>query len=158
MTKGICLVHDLGLKKEREREREHPMYLIQYLHSKTIIRVPDPRPTRKLVGIMAQDSIQKEKEKKRRTDPEAILKNIQIYVTKNRGRKARNNVQQKEIELIQPKLSKKNTSKLAKKKKKKLRNKASQQRTIWRNSRNSWERENSLPFNLQVLQNFVSTS
>ena len=35
------------------------------------------------------------------------LKKIQIYATKNGGRKARNSVQQKEIELIQPKLSKK---------------------------------------------------
>ena len=35
------------------------------------------------------------------------LKKIQIYATENGGRKARNSVQQKEIELIQPKLSKK---------------------------------------------------
>ena len=75
-----------------------------------------------------------------------------------------NSVQQKKIELIQLKLSKKKkkTSELAKKRGGGrgggLRNKANQQRDVWRNSKNNWGRENLLPFNLEVLQNFVSMS
>ena len=56
------------------------MYPIHYLRSKTTTRVLDPGPTVKLVGIMAQDSMQKKKKKeerkavykKRRIDPHAI--------------------------------------------------------------------------------------
>ena len=40
------------------------MYLVQYLHNKTTTRVPDPGPTVRLVGTMAQDSVQKERKKK----------------------------------------------------------------------------------------------
>ena len=88
------MVHDLGLeKKEQKKERKHPMYPVQYLCNKTTTKVLDLGPTTKLVGIMAQDSVQKKKKRKRRTDPKVILKKIQIYVTKNGGRKARNSVQ-----------------------------------------------------------------
>ena len=67
---GVCLVHDLRLKKKK---RKHPMYPVQYLHNKTTTRVPNPGPTTKLVRIMAHDSVQKKKKKKRgRTDPHAI--------------------------------------------------------------------------------------
>ena len=61
---------------------------------------------------MAQDSVPK-KEKEKGEENHMLLKirsnlkKIQIYATENGGRKARNSVQQKEIELIQPKLSKK---------------------------------------------------
>ena len=56
------------------------MYPIHYLRSKTTTRVLDPGPTVKIVGIMAQDSMQKKKKreerkavyKKRRIDPHAI--------------------------------------------------------------------------------------
>ena len=52
-------------------KKRHPMYPIQYLRSKTTTRVPDPGPTIRLVGTMAQDSMQKktvyEKEKNRST-------------------------------------------------------------------------------------------
>ena len=41
------------------------MYLVQYLRIKTTTRVTDPRPTAKLVGIMAQDSVQKKKKRRR---------------------------------------------------------------------------------------------
>ena len=55
---GICLVHDLRLKKKK---RNHPMYLVQYLRSKTTTRVPNPGPTAKLERIMAHDSVHKKK-------------------------------------------------------------------------------------------------
>ena len=59
------MVHDLGLRKKKEKKkREHPMYPVQYLHNNTTIRVPDLGPTAKLVGTMAQDSVQKGKKKK----------------------------------------------------------------------------------------------
>ena len=53
------------------------MYLVQYLRSKTTTKVPNLGPTVRLVGTMAQDSVQKEKKKKdsiqkRRIDPHAI--------------------------------------------------------------------------------------
>ena len=57
--KGVCLVHDLGL--EKKKKKKHPMYPVQYLCSKTTTKVPDPEPTAKLVGIMAQDLVQKKK-------------------------------------------------------------------------------------------------
>ena len=67
------MVHDLGLrKKKKKREREHPMYPVQYLHNNTTIRVPDLGPTAKLVGTMAQDSVQKGKKKKKHTNPHVI--------------------------------------------------------------------------------------
>ena len=59
LTKGIYLVHDLGLKKKKKKKR--PMYPVQYLHSKTTTRVPDPGPIVRLVRTMAQDSMQKKK-------------------------------------------------------------------------------------------------
>jgi len=40
------------------------MYSVQYLRSKTTTKVPDPGPTTKLVGIIAQDSVQKKKKRK----------------------------------------------------------------------------------------------
>ena len=40
------------------------MYPVQYLHNNTTSRVPDLGPTAKLVGTMAQDSVQKGKKKK----------------------------------------------------------------------------------------------
>ena len=39
------------------------MYPVQYLRNKTTTGVPDPGPTVRLVGTMAQDSVQKEREK-----------------------------------------------------------------------------------------------
>ena len=39
------------------------MYPIQYLRKDTTTRVPNPRPTAKLVGTMAHDSIKKTREK-----------------------------------------------------------------------------------------------
>ena len=53
------------LEKKKKKEREHPMYPVQYLHNNTTIRVPDLGPTAKLVGTMAQDSVQKGKKKKK---------------------------------------------------------------------------------------------
>ena len=41
------------------------MYLVQYLRNKITIGVPDPGPTIKLVGTMAQDSVRK-REKRRK--------------------------------------------------------------------------------------------
>ena len=52
------------LEKKKKKKREHPMYPVQYLHNNTTIRVPDLGPTAKLVGTMAQDSVQKGKKKK----------------------------------------------------------------------------------------------
>ena len=43
------------------------MYLVQYLRIKTTTRVTDPRPTAKLVGIMAQDSVQKKKKRREKS-------------------------------------------------------------------------------------------
>ena len=88
------------------------MYPVYYLCSKTTTRVPNPGPTTKLVGIMAQDSVPKKRKEKGEEIHTLLkirsnLKKIQIYAIENGGRKARNSVQQKEIELIQPKLSKK---------------------------------------------------
>ena len=54
------MVHDLGLGKKK-RERKHPTHSVQYLRSKPTTRVPDLGPTAKLVGIMAQDIVQKKK-------------------------------------------------------------------------------------------------
>ena len=66
MTKGICLVHNLGLGIKKKRERKHPTHSVQYLRSKPTTRVPDLGPTAKLVGIMAQDIVQKKKKKRER--------------------------------------------------------------------------------------------
>ena len=41
------------------------MYPIHYLRSKTTTRVLDPGPTVKLVGIMAQDFMEKKKKKRK---------------------------------------------------------------------------------------------
>ena len=57
------------------------MYPVQYLHNKTTTGVPDLRPTVKLVGTMAQDSVSKKKRKeksnvsKRKANPHAIERN-----------------------------------------------------------------------------------
>ena len=59
------MVHDLGLGKKR-RERKHPTHSVQYLRSKPTTRVPDLGPTAKLVGIMAQDIVQKKKKERER--------------------------------------------------------------------------------------------
>ena len=48
------------------------MYPVQYLHNNTTIRVPDLGPTAKLVGTMAQDSVQKGKKKKKKPNPHVI--------------------------------------------------------------------------------------
>ena len=39
------------------------MYPVQYLRNKTTARVPDLGPTVRFVGTMAQNSVQKEREK-----------------------------------------------------------------------------------------------
>ena len=41
------------------------MYSVQYLWSKATTRVPDPGPTVRLVGTMAQDLVQKKKKKEK---------------------------------------------------------------------------------------------
>ena len=53
VPKQVCLVHDLGLKKEKEKEK-HTMYLVQYLRKNTTTRVPGLGPTAKFVGTMVQ--------------------------------------------------------------------------------------------------------
>ena len=69
------MVHDLGLeKKEQKKERKHPMYPVQYLCNKTTTKVLDLGPTTKLVGIMAQDSVQKKKKKKKENRSKSNLK------------------------------------------------------------------------------------
>ena len=51
VPKQVCLVHDLGLKKEKEK---HTMYPVQYLRKNTTTRVPGLGPTAKFVGTMVQ--------------------------------------------------------------------------------------------------------
>ena len=53
------------------------MYPVQYLRSKAITRVPDPGPTVRFVGAMAQDSVQKRKKisiRKRKEQIHILLK------------------------------------------------------------------------------------
>ena len=85
LDKKTCQVHELGLRKKRKkRKKKSPMYPVQYLCSKTTTRVLGPGPTTKLVGTMAQDSVQKKerktmykrkkKRKRKQKDPHAIKK------------------------------------------------------------------------------------
>ena len=153
-------------KKEREKESIQCTQFSTYAAK---------QPPRQLIQDLQQNlqgswpKIQCKKRKKEKKEKQQTKKEeeqihirsslLKIYIYKSMSQKMGNSVQQKEIELIQPKLFfKKKKIHLNQLKNKGLRNKAGQQRAVWRNSRKSWGRENSLPFNLQVLQNFVNTS
>ena len=54
------------------------MYPVQYLRNHTTTRVPSPGPTAKILGTMAQDSVQKKKKKKKREKSNKIKSRVHI--------------------------------------------------------------------------------